>query len=407
MHTKKHHLITYLSAFTALILAIAIIRYPQEAFDASLYGLRLWLDIVLPALLPFFAMADILMGLGVVHFIGILLEPIMNPLFKIPGVGAFSFAMGLASGYPIGAKITGRLRRQNMISQIEAERLVCLAHTAGPLFMAGAVAVGMFNMPELALPIALSHYLAVILVGFIMRFHRGPEEKVQKNERNYASRALRELVQARAADGRSFGQLFSDAVRETFASMLFVGGCVMIFSVLIRILQVSGIINIIGSVVALILKPFNVSPAMVNAFSSGIFEITIGAQAASAAEAPLFQKVFAASAIIAWSGFVHTCCAMLHGTDIRLWPYFLAKPCIHSLPCLYDYSPQSIDEGGKGFHRIRLLKPTFLGILTTSTKWCIAILAILLLIGIVVTLTQRVIVFCYYKKKINKRPLST
>lgn len=404
MHTKKHHLITYLSAFTALILAIAIIRYPQEAFDASLYGLRLWLDIVLPALLPFFAMADILMGLGVVHFIGILLEPIMNPLFKIPGVGAFSFAMGLASGYPIGAKITGRLRRQNMISQIEAERLVCLAHTAGPLFMAGAVAVGMFNMPELALPIALSHYLAVILVGFIMRFHRGPEEKVQKNERNYASRALRELVQARAADGRSFGQLFSDAVRETFASMLFVGGCVMIFSVLIRILQVSGIINIIGSVVALILKPFNVSPAMVNAFSSGIFEITIGAQAASAAEAPLFQKVFAASAIIAWSGFsVHTqVAAMLHGTDIRLWPYFLAR-ALHSffaavftiillnpLMKVVKVSTESV-----------WLKPTFLGILTTSTKWCIAILAILLLIGIVVTLTQRVIVFWVTTRKKN------
>ncbi|NLY11541.1 MAG: sporulation integral membrane protein YlbJ [Firmicutes bacterium] len=404
MHTKKHHLITYLSAFTALILAIAIIRYPQEAFDASLYGLRLWLDIVLPALLPFFAMADILMGLGVVHFIGILLEPIMNPLFKIPGVGAFSFAMGLASGYPIGAKITGRLRRQNMISQIEAERLVCLAHTAGPLFMAGAVAVGMFNMPELALPIALSHYLAVILVGFIMRFHRGPEEKVQKNERNYASRALRELVQARAADGRPFGQLFSDAVRETFASMLFVGGCVMIFSVLIRILQVSGIINIIGSVVALILKPFNVSPAMVNAFSSGIFEITIGAQAASAAEAPLFQKVFAASAIIAWSGFsVHTqVAAMLHGTDIRLWPYFLAR-ALHSffaavftiillnpLMKVVKVSTESV-----------WLKPTFLGILTTSTKWCIAILAILLLIGIVVTLTQRVIVFWVTTRKKN------
>ncbi len=61
-------------------------------------------------------MADLLMGLGVVHFVGSLLEPIMKPLFKIPGVGGFAVAMGLAGGYPLGAKITGELERAQLIT---------------------------------------------------------------------------------------------------------------------------------------------------------------------------------------------------------------------------------------------------------------------------------------------------
>ncbi len=81
---------------------VIIVFYPEIAFRASLDGLKLWFEIVLPALLPFFVMADLLMGLGVVHFVGSLLEPIMKPpLFKIPpGVGGFAVAMGLAGGYP-------------------------------------------------------------------------------------------------------------------------------------------------------------------------------------------------------------------------------------------------------------------------------------------------------------------
>jgi nucleoside recognition membrane protein YjiH len=72
----------YLSAFVGIIVTIAIVRYPEEAFEASVYGLRLWFDVVLPALLPFFAMAEILMGLGVVHFTGVLLEPFMRPVSR-------------------------------------------------------------------------------------------------------------------------------------------------------------------------------------------------------------------------------------------------------------------------------------------------------------------------------------
>ena len=139
MHIKNEEKKIITTAILALTITVLIIIFSEDAFYAALEGLRVWWEVVFPSLLPFFIIAEILMGLGVVHFLGALMEPLMRPLFKVPGVGAFAMAMGLASGYPIGAKITGNLRRNNLCTRTEGERLVSFTNTADPLFMVGAV----------------------------------------------------------------------------------------------------------------------------------------------------------------------------------------------------------------------------------------------------------------------------
>lgn len=322
----------------ALFLTISIILYPDTAFEASVHGLKLWFDVVLPALLPFFAMSEILIGLGVVHFIGVLMEPIMISLFRIPGPGAFAVAMGLASGYPIGAKITGRLKREGLCNSVEGERIVSFANTADPLFMIGAVAVGMFGIQQLGYVISAAHYISVVIVGIIMRWH-GIRSKlppttirISGEKGNIFARALRAMQDARVKDGRPFGQLFGDAVRDTFSSMLFIGGTIIMFSVLMRVLDRTGAIDWLADLIGYVLHLINVDPSLVPAFIRGVFEITIGSEAASQASGQILHKAMAASAIIAWSGLsVHTqVAAMLHGTDIRLAPYIFAR-FLHSV----------------------------------------------------------------------------
>jgi sporulation integral membrane protein YlbJ len=322
----------YFSGAAALLVTVTILRYPEAAFAASLDGLQIWFDIVLPALLPFFVMSEILMGLGVVHFIGVLLEPLMRPLFRIPGVGAFAVAMGLASGYPIGAKITAQLRRENLCNGVEGERLVSFANTADPLFMVGAVAVGMFGIQEIGWTIAAAHYLSVVIVGFLMRFipDKGPptvSPSAPSQRGNIISRAFRALEDARVRDGRSFGQLFGDAIRETFSSMLFIGGCIMVFSVLGRILDVAGITQALHSWVAALIRPSSINDAVIPPLVRGIIEITIGCEAISQANASLLLRTAAASFIIGWSGMsVHAQVAtMVRGTDMRMGPYIIAR----------------------------------------------------------------------------------
>ena len=126
-------------AVGAVACVFSMVLYPAAAFESALRGLELWWGIVFPALLPFFIGAELLMGLGVIHFMGVLLEPLMRPIFRVPGNGSFVMAVGLASGFPIGSVLTARLRRERMCTKAEAERLMSFTNTADPLFMSGAV----------------------------------------------------------------------------------------------------------------------------------------------------------------------------------------------------------------------------------------------------------------------------
>lgn len=89
---KRYHsrLLAYFMAFSAVFITISMVNYPKDAFDSAIMGLNLWWNVVFPSLLPFFILSEILMGLGVVHFIGVLLEPLMRPIFNVPGIGAFA-----------------------------------------------------------------------------------------------------------------------------------------------------------------------------------------------------------------------------------------------------------------------------------------------------------------------------
>lgn len=321
----------------ALALTFFVIRYPDQTFQASFEGLQLWFRIVLPSLLPFFVIAEILMGLGVIHALGVMLEPVMRPLFRVPGVGAFALVMGLVSGNPLGAKIAGQLRRDNLCTREEGERLVSLANTAGPLFMIGAVAVGMLQNASLSMTIVVSHYLAVLFVGLCFRFHGNKHEKFRHNTPSQPHRrlfrsAMQEMARSHKKDGRPFGRLLSDAIRESMASMIFIGGTIMMFSVLIRILSISGVLDFAALAAGALLAPFGMDPALAVPLTHGVVEMTNGAQSISQTSTELIQRLVAIAFVLGWSGFsVHTqAAAMIHGTDIRFTPYMIAR-CLHGM----------------------------------------------------------------------------
>lgn len=320
---------TYVTALIGFLLTAVIILYPEDAFESSIDGFRLWMDIIFPTLLPFFVMAEMMMGLGIIHFVGVLLEPFMRPLFRIPGAGAFAAAIGLAAGYPLGAKLAGNLARARLCTGVEGERLVSFANTADPLFLVGAVAVGMFGLPGIGSTLAASHYLAVLCVGLMMRFHGGRTSASADRQAkgSLLQRALQSLYDARLNDGRPIGLLFGDAVREAVNSLLFIGGTIIMFSVLIRLLAITGVIAVATALFHGPLTVFGIDKSLWDAILTGVVEITNGARAASAANASLLHKVMATSGIIAWSGLsVHAqVAAMLHGTNIRLGPYIAAR----------------------------------------------------------------------------------
>lgn len=321
----------FIMALLASLLTLSLVIYPKDGFKAAVDGMKIFWDVVFPSLLPFFVLSEILLGLGVVHFLGVLLEPLMRPLFNVPGVGAFALSMGLAAGYPMDAVITARFRRMGLCTKTEGERLLAFTNTADPLFILGAVAVGMFASPKLGIVLAIAHYLSSFTVGIIYRFYRTGDaptpELARANNVSILRRGARELLRARREDGRPFGKMFGDAVKESVTTLLMICGFIMLFSVVVRVASLIKVTAVIAPVIGFILKLFGIDPSLTDATFRGLLEIDLGTVAASIASAPLIEKAVICSFIIAWSGLsVHAQVAsVVVGNDIRMGPYMIAR----------------------------------------------------------------------------------
>lgn len=335
--SRHSPILTLLFALSTIALVFSLVAYSQISFEAAVRGLKIWWEVVFPSTLPFIVLSEILMGLGVVHFVGVLLEPMMRPLFNVPGTGGFILAMGFSSGYPVAAKLTTRLRQQGSVTQAEGERLVSFTTTGDPLFVMGAVAIGFFHSEQMGLILALTHYLSAVIMGLLYRFHAPfatVTKPLAKTELPLPLRALQAMHRARLRDGRAFGKLMGDAVQSALNTLFMIGGFIIVFSVLIQLFSAIHLTQIIGTLLSIFLGPFGFPPAFSHAIVAGLFEVTLGAQAAStvADGVPLVWKAAIASAVLSWGGLsVHAQVAsILSETDIRVAPYLIARS-IHAL----------------------------------------------------------------------------
>ena len=235
---------TILLPLVVAALNILIIIFPRESLAAAREGLLLWSQNVLPGILPFVIGANLLMALGGAGFLGELFSPIMKAVFKVPGTGGFALAIGLMSGYPVGTKVVCEMRRNGQLTKTEAQRLAAFTSNAGPLFILGAVAAGMFGSAPLGYFMLATHYLGALSLGLIMRFYKGQgiENKKSIDDRQYPLhiRAFRAMEATRRKDGRSFGLIFGHCVKNAVETMLIIGGFVVLFSVISTVLQLSG-----------------------------------------------------------------------------------------------------------------------------------------------------------------------
>lgn len=332
-----------LTALIAALLMLLMALFPAPVLESSLKGLAIWWEVLFPALFPFFVLSELMLGLGIVHFAGRLLDPFMRPIFRIPGSGGFVLAMGFLSGYPVGARLTSQLWDQRLINRDEGERLVAITTTSDPIFLIGAVSVGFFHHPAIAPVLAAAHYGGSILVGLLMRFHgskhtggdavheRRKTQGRTRNPRGLAS-ALKAMHEARLLDGRPFSILIRDAIQSGLRLMVVVGGLVVLFSVIMELLRQTGGLVMLEQLLGMLFLALGGSPASAGAIMNGLFEVTLGAKTSSEAGVPLMHQTALAAWVLSWAGLsVHAQVAsLLSHTGMRYRPFLIAR-FIHGL----------------------------------------------------------------------------
>lgn len=330
---------TSIIALIIILITAAIMTFPEQTLKASVHGLHTWWEIVFPSLLPFFIMAELLICFGIVQFFGVLFEPVMRPLFNVPGAGSFAWLLGMVSGFPSGAKITVLLRKNNDITQVEAERLLAFSNAASPLFIFGAIAVGFFHSVHLGFIIASSHYASNIIVGLIMKYYKLEKCKRSKHDvikyrqyKNIIHRAFSRMHETRIQETRPFGEMFGDAVITSIQTLLMIGGFIILFSVFTSLLQVVHFIRLIELIFITLWEFFHIPSETIPSLVTGFFEITMGANAVSQTSLPLIWQLVLISFMLGFNGLSIQAqvASLIAKTDIRFQPYFMAR-LLHSI----------------------------------------------------------------------------
>ncbi len=324
--------------FLCFILAITgmMLFFPQAAYEGACRGLETWTTHLLPSLLPFFITADLLLSMGFVRFLGVLLEPVMRPLFRLPGEAGFAVALGFTSGFPMGAVLTASLKEQHLCTPREAARLAAFTNNSSPLFLLISVPVSMLHQPQLGALLLTAHYLANLTIGFLLRF-TAPSNCQAILPQHLLRTALAQMHQYQAAHRKSLGAMLGQAVQKGIDSIIKIGGFVLIFSVLLSLLQATGLLQLLQRFFAVILRFFQLSPQLSSAVSAGFFEMTLGAQFASESQANLLEQLMVISFILGWSGLSIQAqvSSILAEQNISSRLYCLCRPLQGLLAALY------------------------------------------------------------------------
>ncbi len=280
-----------IAALITIICCILMVVFPTTALYSARKGISLWLSNVLPALLPFFICANFLQNIGVISFLK---------------SGVFPFAMSVLSGYPMGAKIVGDLRRQNEISLNEARRLMSFCSTSGPAFMISAVGAGMLGSGLAGSIIAIAHYAGAVINWFLYSRIFGVQSSMPSTVRINQQRGMQEQL--------------TDAILASFRSLGIVLAYIVLFMFVTDLLNLIGILSLFES-------------QEVRVLIKGFMEMTVGCGAvAECTDSPEFVKCILCTAIISWGGLsvMGQTMSMLSGTGITL-KYLIVSKLTHSL----------------------------------------------------------------------------
>lgn len=313
--------------FLLIIIALltGIILNPSLSLESAKDGILIWVNVLLPSLFPFFIISEILINFGFVDFVGKLLKPLMKPLFNVPGEGAFPLTMSMLSGYPVGAKLTSRLREEKLITKEEGNRLICFCSTSGPLFMLGAVSISMLGDSKLAPLIIIPHYVSLLLIGlfigtFTLKSNIGKKEAKIENLWHEIQNSYLLWIKTK----KPIGSLITKSVKESMDSILLIGGIVIFYSVLIEILFN---ISLVHNFIVYISNLFSIDVQLIKGITAGLIEMTTGCKTIATANVDILYKIIAINFIIGWSGIsIHSqALSFINNTDLNGKLYIIAK----------------------------------------------------------------------------------
>lgn len=291
------------SRFPAIIVLFCfalMLLFPKPVFSGASEGLLLWFHTVLPTLLPFIIISNLMIHTSALDLASFLAKPVLCRILGVSPYGSFAVLSGFLCGYPMGAKVTADLIRSGHISLSEGKYLLSFCNNTSPMFIISYIVLQSLNRAELILPSIVLLFVSPLFMSFLFRRFYRPTGGFPIP-----------CTDTRHSEGRSFHfGIVDTCLMDGFEAIVKVGGYIMLFSIFIKL---AGLLPIHHPVFSFVLLP--------------MLEITNGIPI-------LCQTVYDPKLtyilVMALSSFGGLCAAaqtscMIQGTGLKALPYVAQK----------------------------------------------------------------------------------
>lgn len=274
-----------------ILLFFIMLGNPSLTLAGATSGLLLWFQIVLPTLLPFFIITNVLIQTNAITYISNICYPVFRRLFHVSKDGCFAILSGFLCGYPIGAKVTADLVHTNHISLTEAKYLLSFCNNTSPAFITSYVIMQQFGEKDLLIPSLFIIYIAPVICSFVFRRFYKIEIPLSNP-----------IFQTTKVSFRF--EMLDHSIMNAFENITKVGGYIILFSILISLGSTLPLVPILS-----ILEITNGIPLILNHIS-------------------VFSMQYIA--ILALTSFGGVCAiaqtnSMLSDTQLSIFPYIIEK----------------------------------------------------------------------------------
>ena len=141
---------------------------PGIVSEGVFNGLKIWVNNMIPYLLPMSILSNILLQYNFLYRISEKLSFLSNKIFNSKYT-FIPYFISFVVGYPSGAMTVNTMASFKRIDSSEANALMVFTNNCSFQFMAGAVSFSMLGDLNLAKYIAIPHLLGALLIGIIIK----------------------------------------------------------------------------------------------------------------------------------------------------------------------------------------------------------------------------------------------
>ena len=282
-----------------------ILIFPSSSYHGAKKGLLLWFNTILPTLLPFIIISNLIIRLQITKVLSKFLYPFCHFIFGVSKDGCYPILMGFLSGIPVGAKSIADLVRNGNLRHEEGQFLLGFCNNASPMFIMSYIAISQLKQTDLRIALLLILYISAVLASFlyfkVLSYRKKSRTMLSANEYiDYVSdyNAKFDFIQL---DG---------AIMDGFEVITKVGGYIILFSIPAQI-----IVNL-GS-----------EESYLKLLMIGLLEITTGINQISNSHLDLNIKIALITMITAFgglSGLAQTK-SVICNTRLSIYTYFKVK----------------------------------------------------------------------------------